>query len=767
LDLGEDRDTYFAWQAGLTTGLFVDPLGSTSGEKMKLVIAEKPSVGKEIAALVGARTRGQGCLQGNGWIVSWCFGHLVELADPAQLNEAWSRWGLELLPMLPERMQLAVRKGADEQVDVLRELLGRGDLEQIINACDAGREGEHIFRCLIKYLDISPTDKRLYRLWTSSLTEQALRSAIDDIKPATRWDALGAAAQARSEADWLVGLNATRALTCKARQGGYSGGVLSVGRVQTPTLALVVQRDLEREGFASQRFYEVEVRLLATQGEPQHTFYVGKWINQSGHSRLATKAEADQIVERLKQQVTGHIERLERKQERVGAPRFFDLTSLQREANKRHGLTAQQTLDAAQGLYEAKLITYPRTDSRAISQDMVPGFEPMCAALERLGDMEQVSQAAASARLTLDKHLPRHVRPEEVSDHHAILPTGERPRPEQLGGEQALVYELVVRRTLAALLEDGVDEVARAHTRLGQDLLATSTRGRSEPGWRLVWEAGIPAPKKTPARGKKNKEQAEQSEEAGGATTLAAVFVQGSKVLREQVSVREGKTAPPAAYTEAALLGAMEHALKGLVSEQELDEGESAPEGGLGTPATRASILETLVRRSYLAREGKSLVSTQLGREVIAALPAGQITNASWTARWEQGLARIEHGALPYDTFMAKVRVFTKAVVEQLANGPALALTDMNAVSPCPVCKTGQVKAFEKGWGCNNRAAQCKFVIWKNVAGKDLSEPQVRDLIAGKTTRKLKGFKSKAGAEFEASLRLNAEYKVEFVFDKK
>lgn len=717
------------------------------------MIAEKPSVARDLARVLGAGTKKNGFFEGNGLRIAWCFGHMAELVPPESYDLAWKRWSLQTLPMLPSPFDVQVREGAADQMGVLTRLVNAGDVEAVVNACDAGREGELIFRYVMQ---LARSSKPTLRLWISSLTDAAIQQGWGNLRPGKAYDALADAARSRSEADWLVGLNATRALTCACPD---PGGVLSVGRVQTPTLAMIVRRDLEIEAFEPEAFFQVKAEFRVTHEDEAHTwrgtwFQPGKSDKEKGQTappseRLADRAMAESILAAALGQV-GRLQLADRKKKKEQPPLLYDLTALQRRANQRYGLSAQRTLDIAQELYEKhKLITYPRTDARYLTPDQVPGLPAVVQGLQPIGPYAPHCAAILQRGIKAKK---RYVDASEVGDHHAILPTGRTPST-NLPADHKRVFDLVARRFLAALSEDAWFDLSTLVVEVpcGKPLLDGTdapqlyrAKGRvcTVEGWRAV----DPPPKA--------KNGVDLPNLPAGAP---ADVVKGK--------VHEGATRPPRRYTDASLLHAMETAGR------QLDDAalkRAMRSGGLGTPATRAAILQTLLNRRYIKRAGKDLVSETRGRAVIEAVKVDALKSPELTGRWEGRLAAVADGKAARDAFMQDVRTYTTEVVEAIRANPPPSLADPADRGPslgtCPACGK-PVRADGPVFRCDT-GRTCSFVVFKTMAKRKISARMVKKLLKDGTSDVVKGFKSRKGKDFSAALHWDADQKkVRFKFD--
>jgi DNA topoisomerase III len=708
-----------------------------------LVIAEKPSVARDLAdALPGPFQKPNDTyLESDDYVVTFAVGHLVELVDPETYDERFKKWRMADLPILPEQFQLQPRDTkAKKQLTAIHKLMKRDDVERIVNACDAGREGELIFAYIY---ETSGVDKPVDRLWISSMTKQAIREGFEQLRPGEQLASLEQAARSRSEADWLVGMNATRAATIRGR--AYVGGVVSLGRVQTPTLAMMVKREREIQAFVPEPYW-----LVRAQFDPR---YEGLWF-EGDETRLKEAERADEIVEKVAGK-DGTVLSVERKQQSERAPLLYDLTSLQRDANRRFSFSARRTLQAAQSLYEdKKAITYPRTSSRYLSGDMVPQLKPTAGTLAEISDYK----AAAEYVLAL-KQLPlsRVVNDARVSDHHAIIPTDIEHAVDTFSPDERRVFDLIARRFLSVFHPPARYERTTIVTEVEQEKFRTRGKVTLEAGWRGVY--GVEA----------DDQQAKQDEEAEGEGELPRLE-KGQTVRCVSAESDAKETKPPPRYTEATLLSAMETAGK-LIDDEELRE--AMKESGLGTPATRAETIETLIRREYIERVGKDLQPTPKGLQVITMLEAHKLTSPELTGDWEKALADIEHGAGDRRRFIEGIQDFTRETVEAIAALDKEKLRPERVeLGPCPRCgaETGEIiRENSRAYGCTSWKSReepgCGFVIWKRVASRTLTPEIARQLLEeGKTREVLSGFRSKAGKPFRARLVLNEEGKIDFEF---
>ncbi len=664
-----------------------------------LIIAEKPSVGQDYAkALGGGFQKHEGYLESDDRIVSWAVGHLVTLADPEDYDSKWKRWSMRTLPILPERFALKPDETGKRQLDVLRRLLKRKDVERVVNGCDAGREGELIFAYIY---DLAGADKPVDRLWVSSMTRDAIRAGFDSLRDGDALAGLEAAARSRSEADWLVGINGTRAATLSGR----IDGTVSLGRVQTPTLALIVRRDLEIDAFQPETYFQIDARFRLAADRT----YTGRWFE--GRTDRTPERERADAVASAAGGAAATVETVKRTERRTRSPLLYDLTSLQRDANSRFGLSAQRTLAAAQRLYEGSahgaLITYPRTRSQFLPADQIGSLKGIAAGLAAIDQFATPARYVAGLDVL---PLARVVNDAKVDDHHAIIPTGELPRG-ALTGDDRRVFELVARRFLAVFHPDARFEDTEVVTAAGGERFRTKGRRMLEAGWRGPAFGDEPEKPDTGADDDEREQQLPQID-------------QGENGTCESAEVAEKQTKPPARYSEASLLGAMETAGR-TIDDEELRD--AMKESGLGTPATRADTIERLLSVGYIERQGKALIATGKGRQTIGLLGSHQLTSAELTGRWEKRLAEIEHSKADRESFMSDISQFTVDTVEYFQS-----LTAEN-IGTCPN-GDGEIRENRKAFGCSSFRSKkepgCGFVIWKSQSGRTITAEHVRALLA-------------------------------------
>ncbi|MCA1621567.1 MAG: DNA topoisomerase 3 [Acidobacteria bacterium] len=649
---------------------------------MRLVVTEKPSMGRDVAAALGATRRGEGFISGESDIVTWCVGHLVELDDPQAYDPRFERWRVEDLPILPDEFKYHPSERTQEQFNVIRALLGRGDVTSVVNAADAGREGELIFDLVYA---LAGCRKPVERLWISSLTREAILEGFRNLKPAEEYGGLRDSAHARQRADWLVGINATRAQTVRARRAGHQG-VFSLGRVQTPTLALIVERDREIAEFVPKDYFEVVATFRAPDGE-----YRGRWFGKDG-SRFDRKEDADRVVSKVEGR-RGVVQSVEKKAAREKPPLLHDLTSLQRAANVRYAFTAAKTLELAQTLYEKKFVTYPRTSSRHLSKAVAEEIEAHVRAASVGPYVPFIEKILAGGKPRLTS---RHVDDKKVTDHHAVIPTKQKINAAALSPDEKRIYDLVARRFLAAFFPDAELERTTVVTEAEGERFITRGTVVLKAGWREV---------EPPGRGGRSGDEAKKSgeEEDEESAELPPLKAKDPAEVLNAEAVEKQTKAPPR-YSESSLLGAMETAGK-KVEDEELRL--AMKEAGLGTPATRASIIETLLKREYVVREKKALVATAKGAALIKMLPSPLLKSAELTGRWEHKLSRMARREYELDAFMVEVRGMVTELVGQIAGSeverpaegssaaaPARQVPRPEGALDCPKCRKEERAGF-------------------------------------------------------------------------
>jgi DNA topoisomerase III len=734
------------------------PMGKT------LVIAEKPSVARDLGSALPGSFKGskdKTYLEGDGYVITWAIGHLVGLAEPDAYDPRLKKWRFADLPIIPEKFKLVPNdEKSKKQLNAIHRRMADDEVDLIVNACDAGREGELIFAYLY---ETAPVQKPVQRLWLSSMTKGAISEAFEDLRPGEEMKPLEEAARSRSEADWLVGMNATRAASIRLR-AAFDGAV-SLGRVQTPTLALVARREEEIRAFKPEPYWLVEARFAAS-GE---RLYTGRYL---GGKRLPSEEEAKAIVEACADE-PGLITKLERKEEVERPQLLYDLTSLQRHANTLLGFSARRTLAAAQRLYEEhKALTYPRTNSRFLTGDMIGEIKPTAALVGHNGQYRRAAEYVTS----LDRlPLGRVVNDKKVEDHHAIIPTRSEHDLGRMGQDELKIYDLVAKRFLAVFHPDAKFERTRVETTVEERgraqapgsaggaafVFRTSGRRLIEPGWRAVYGDQV---------------EGERRDDDTGGDQLLPKLDQGEHVETRSVESLRKETQPPRRFSDASLLGAMETAGKEI---EDAELREAMKDSGIGTPATRAGIIELLIGREYIEREGRALVATEKGIQVIRLLNGHQLTSAELTGNWENRLGLIEHGEDSHDAFIADIAKFTEETVQELDKLKG-AQIERAKLGPCPICGR-EISENRKGYSCWSREDPgCGFVIWKRKAGKSLPVSVAKELIeslrrsieagedppVGRTAKPVTGFRSRAGRTFRAKLRLEqaeeGKWRVEF-----
>ena len=745
-----------------------------------LVIAEKPSVGQDLArVLQGPFQKNEGFLEGPEQVITWAVGHLVQLAEPDAYDAKYKSWRMADLPIVPEHFKLVVRdERSRKQMTVVGKQLAREDIEEVVNACDAGREGELIFAYLYEK---AKAKKPVKRLWLNSMTVAAMRDAFAALHPAAEFARLEQAARSRSEADWIVGMNATRAATIRLRSS--FDGAVSLGRVQTPTLAIIARREEEIRAFQPEPYWLVDAKFTAGVGEPANDepagterTYAGRF-HAANKPRIASAEEAEAIVRACEGRIAT-ITKLEKKEQREKAPMLYDLTTLQREANNRYGFSAKRTLGAAQRLYEEhKALTYPRTNSRYLPTDMVEEIKPT---VELVGVHAEYRKAAAYVTGLDALPLGRVVNDEKVTDHHAIIPTRSEHRLEKMGPDDRRVYDMVTRRFLAVFHPEAVFENTRVETTVPAPDAPSAepqapdgggyvfrTRGKLllEPGWRGVYDEPASGPRPTAdTKGEGDRAEIGQREEDEVADQQLPRLLEGEQVQTREIESVRKETKPPRRYSDASLLGAMETAGK-LVDDEELRE--AMKDSGIGTPATRSAIIERLIAVGYVERDGRALVATEKGLNVIRLLNQHALTSPGLTGSWEQRLGKIERGEDSREKFMGDIAGFAQETVKQLDETLKDVRIPRARLGPCPVCGH-EIIENRKGYSCWAREDPgCGFVIWKAKAGKQLPIAVARELIKqGYTEGAVTGFRGRSGRSFRAHLALSqtdeGKWRVEF-----
>ncbi len=675
-----------------------------------LVIAEKPSVARDIARVLGCKKENQkqGFLQGNDYIVSWAIGHLVTLAEPEDYDNKYKKWNMETLPILPEQMKLKVIKKTAPQLNILKKLMNSNEIDSLICATDSGREGELIFRYIY---DIVKCKKPFQRLWISSMTDTAIKEGFSKLKDGKEYNNLYLSAKCRSEADWLVGMNATRAYTIQYH------ALLSIGRVQTPTLAIMTQRQKEINNFIPEDYYEVEAEYKQN--------FKGIWFDKKeNQTKIKTLEQAKNIADKVMNQM-GVITNIAKEQKKVPPPLLYDLTELQRDCNKKFGFSAQKTLTIAQELYEKrKMITYPRTDSRYLSDDMKKQISQI---LEKLYVVERyqkyVEKILSLPILPLGKRI---IDNNKVTDHHAIIPTTKKINMDILTDNEKKVYNTIVIRFLSVFYEQYIYMITKITTEVEKEHFLSKGTTIIQKGWTELYQTLDMAVK----RNKKEE-------------IILPDLISGQQVNVIQSKWCKKKTQPPALYTENTLLSAMENAGR-FVEDETLKE--QMKDSGLGTPATRAAIIERLLTVGYIERKGQTLVPTEKGMKLIEIVPE-ELKSPQTTGKWEKGLSSIAKGNMTNEKFMASIQRYVHFLIEQSSHvnqNIAFEKEQRNTkkrirkLGICPLCQKGTILEHSKGYYCSEWKNGCKFTIWKNSVknyGVVLKESMIKKLL---TERKIK-----------------------------
>lgn len=701
---------------------------------MKTIIAEKPSVAKEIAHIVGADKREEGYMQGNGYYVTWAFGHLVQPAMP----ETYGMKGFhaENLPVIPDPFVLVPRQvktenGNKPDAGVLAQIKIIGKLfdssERIIVATDAGREGELIFRYLYAYLGCR---KPFDRLWISSLTDTAIREGLLNLRDGKEYDNLYHAAKARSEADWLVGINGTQALTIAAGRGTYS-----VGRVQTPTLGMVCERYWEHKRFESKPFWQVHFGVVDTDS--------GNILKFTSANRWSDKGTATDIYNKVKDTSSAIITKVVTKRKVEKAPLLYDLTTLQKEANSQHGFTAEHTLSIAQKLYEAKFITYPRTSSRYISDDVFATLPKLFKNLENHSEYgEKVKLLPGS-----EDYSKNSVNAAKVTDHHALLITENAAIG--LFKDEKIVYDMILCRMIEAFSADCIKDITSVSAQVDHEVeFGISGSIIRQTGWRAL------------SLKEKDKRQDKDADATDNEVKDQVIpnWQEGQHITLSGCTITEGKTKPKPLHTESTLLAAMETAGKEIEDDTMR---QAMKDSGIGTPATRAAIIETLLKREYMVRQQKKLVPTEKGLALHSVVKNMAIANVEMTGKWEAELAKIERGEASADGFTHSIEGYTREITAELLGCDRL-FSHKDSGYQCPKCKQGIMQFFGKVVRCSNK--ECGMPVFKQVAGKLLTDADITDLLTKGKTRTLNGFTSKQGKSFSAAIAFDENFNTKFVF---
>lgn len=740
---------------------------------MKVILAEKPSVARDIAKVLKINEKHDGYFSGNGYYITWAIGHLVQLSDPDSYDVKYKKWNLNDLPIIPTQFntKLSSSRGLKKQFGVIKKLFLKSDVSEIVCATDAGREGELIFRFIYNRCNCK---KKVKRLWISSQTDQAILKGFSNLKTSSLYDSLYDSAISRAESDWLVGMNCTRVYTIK--HSSYENGVMSIGRVQTPVLRLIVERYHENVNFKPEIYYEILVEFEHINGQ-----YIGKWFKDKT-SRITDRSKAAQLLEQIKQTENGNIQRVNQKK-RIEKPHLlYDLTELQKDANKRYRFSADKTLKIAQKLYEThKAITYPRTSSRYLTSDLKPKIK------ELLKNLQHINSYSPHISELLNKKLnftSRIFNDNKVTDHHAIIPTEKRANIHKFSEDEKCVFGLITKRFISVFMDDCIKEITEILTGLNEYSFRSKGTVIRQQGWRILYP-----PKKSSYKNTLDDENSVNNQ------TLPIVKNNDS-VINKKADQVERQTRAPKLYTEATLLGAMETA--GRNSDDESIR-EAMKECGLGTPATRAQILERLLEVLYIKREKQHLVPTEKGIFLIKIMNQ-ELSSPEMTGSWEKKLSQIRNGQYSRTQFMAEIGHFVQSLIqivkqEESSKPPTMPGTqrfqkkrytkrynkktpvkivstpntskgkipDKNGIDKmvgenlkgfgnCPRCG-GHIIEGKRGYGCSNwKSKNCKFVAWKTIAGKKLTDNQLQKLLKTGKTNLISGFISKQNKKFKAYL---------------
>ena len=700
-----------------------------------LVVAEKPSVGRDIAKVLKCTGKTEGALVGENYIVSWAVGHLITLFEPDDYDQKYKKWSVDTLPILPEKMKLKPIASGRSQLKILKKLMNDSQTDSIICATDSGREGELIFRYIYDYVRCK---KPVQRLWISSMTDMAIREGFQNLKDSREYDSLYESARCRSEADWLVGMNASRAYTITYHS------LLSIGRVQTPTLALIVKRKEEIDSFVPTDYYEVK----ADYGD-----FFGLWYDAKDKThRISDLKKAEEIFQKVKQK-TAAVKEIKEEEKRQPAPLLYDLTELQRDCNRRYGFTAQKTLNIAQKLYETrKLITYPRTDSRYLSDDMIPKIR---STMEKMNSHPRFQPLVAPI-LELDK-LPiskRIVNNARVTDHHAIIPSDVKIKIDKLESEEQKVYGLIALRFAAVFYPPYITEVKTVCMEAEKEIFLSKGTTVKQKGWMKLYE-------KADSRQEKENQKEQDAQALPILSPLDTRIILRTEILKK-------KTQPPKPYTEATLLSAMENAGK-LLEDEDLKE--QMKDSGLGTPATRASIIERLLKVGYLYRKGKTLLPSPKGESLIQLVPE-QLKSPMTTGKWEKGLSSISKGSLEPQRFMDSIKRFVLYLIEESAKEQKEIVFEkeerpkrkraLKGLGECPLCHQGKIFENAKAFYCSQWKAGCKFTIWKDCLdryGSQISAEIVKKLLKDGQFSNIQVTLPQTQEKCTADLRINTNCK--------
>lgn len=694
-----------------------------------LVVAEKPSVARDIARVLKCGKKGDGFLYGDNFIVSWAVGHLITLWDPADYDEKYKKWAFRDLPIIPEEMNIKPISKTKSQFNVLKKLMNDKDVDGIICATDSGREGELIFRYI--YL-MAKCKKPCQRLWISSMTDKAIKDGFDNLKDSSEYDNLYYSAKCRSEADWLVGMNASRAYSLK-----YDT-LLSIGRVQTPTLAILVDRKKEIDSFDERVYFDVTVDY----GE-----FKGQWTDlEKNETKIFEEEKADEIVKKVKGK-TGVITEVEKEDKKMLHPLLYDLTELQRDCNRRFGFTAKKTLSVVQSLYEnRKMVTYPRTDSRYLSDDMVP---KIYSTMKKVASAENFKHYVTGIDISKLKITKRIIDNSKVSDHHAIIPTDNYIKTANLTEDEKKVFDLIVRRFVCVFYDAYEYETTRVTVLCEEEGFVSKGKVVTKEGWQALYKD----------------DRSKEKDEDG----ILPPVKKDDEVNIVSAKKAKKKTTPPKPYTEATLLSAMENAGR-FVEDEQLKE--QLKDSGLGTPATRAAIIERLIEVGYVSRKGKSLMPTEKGVKLIDIVP-DELKSPQTTGKWEKGLSSVSKGKMKDERFMGSIKKFVYFLVnyayssktdvvfekEQRRGGKKAA---SKGIGICPACKKGKIYDNTKAYFCSEWKNGCGFTVWKDcldVYGAKADKALIKELLEKGVLEGVDMTLPQTGEKCTAQLTFRADFK--------
>lgn len=698
-----------------------------------LVVSEKPSVGRDIARVLKCNTKGEGCLIGEKYIVTWAVGHLVTLWEPEEYNPVYKKWRFDTLPIIPEEMKIKPIDGTIKQFNILKTLMNRDDIVSLICATDAGREGELIFRYTY---EAAGCNKPFNRLWISSMTDEAIKEGFEAIKPGGEYDNLYYSAKCRSEADWLVGMNASRAYTLKYNV------LLSVGRVQTPTLAIITERQKEINNFVPKDYFEVNA---------VYDGFKGTWFHkETKETKIMDIKRAQEIANKIKGQ-EGKVVNVENNKKKQVPPLLYDLTELQRDCNKKFGFSAQKTLDTIQDLYEKrKMVTYPRTDSRYLSHDMVNKIKNTISKLNIEPYKDYVGNILAMPKLPLGKRI---IDDSKVSDHHAIIPTDVKPNLNSLTPDERKAYDLIVRRFLCVFYPNYEYTITKITTEVCDEQFLTRGKTILKLGWMEFYRSDS----------KSKKEENDEEEDEAELPKLK----KNDSVKVSDTEFLQKKTKPPSTYNEASLLSAMENAGR-FVEDEELRE--QLKDGGIGTPATRAAIIERLISVGYIRRKGKTLQPTEKGMKLIEIVPP-ELKSPETTGRWEKGLTSIAKGKMAKERFMQSIQRYVRYIIqesnkvnrrivfeESKNNKNFKNSKSIESLGKCPLCQNGDILENTKAFYCSEWKGGCKFTSWKNALaayGIEITKELMQSLLKEKILNNVFGVKPNTKEKTVYTLRMN------------